>query len=500
MRCGVASMIVAAMALAACSGDAAVRSMGAEPLATQPATTDPGSTDPPSTDPSSSPPTSDGNGDDLIPDEVGVGDQLYPELGFPGIDVQHYDIDISYDPSTLMVDGTVTAEIAATSSLDVVLLDSAGPVVDEVTVDGDPVEFATTPTELVVPLASPIDAGDTIEVSVSYSLEARADDSVSFPPLGWYATEGGSYVLNEPDAARTWMPCNDHPSDKATFGFTLTVPAGLTAVANGALVEHRTEGDHEVWVWEQDEQQATYLTQLLTGDYEIVEGTSASGVPLLSVALSADAAWLERYHELTIQQMAFFEQWFGPYPLDRYGLAITDSGGGLAMETQGRSLFSRDDLNGQVEFVQQLLLSHELAHQWFGDAVTPADWSDIWLNESFATYGQWMWFEEAGIAPVQDSADAGLSFRPPGATGSPTPDGLFSFNVYDGGAIVLHALRRTIGDDAFFTLLRRWTGDNDGQSRRSDDFIKLAEEVSGTDLGAFFDTWLYAEVPPTTWP
>ncbi|HUC33157.1 MAG TPA: M1 family metallopeptidase, partial [Ilumatobacteraceae bacterium] len=388
----------------------------------------------------------------------------------------------------------------ATAPLDVVMLDAAGPVVEAVTVDGDPADFSTTPTELVVPLTSTLATGDTVEVAVTYTLEAKTDDTASFPPLGWYATDQGSYVLNEPDAARTWMPCNDHPSDKATFTFTLTVPSGLTAVANGSLTTHRTEGDHEVWEWEQDEPMATYLVQLLTGHYEIVETTTPSGLPLVSVALPADVDSLNTYLEVTPDQIAFFEQWFGPYPLDSYGLAITDSAGGLAMETQGRSLFSRDDLNGELGFIQQLLLAHELAHQWFGDAVTPAAWSDIWLNESFATYGQWMWFEHIGIASVQDSADAAIGFRPPGATGSPSADDLFSFNVYDGGAIVLHALRRTIGDEAFFTLLRRWAHDNDGQSRRTADFIALAEEVSGVQLDDFFATWLYAEVPPSTWP
>ena len=172
---------------------------------------------------------------------------------------------------------------------------------------------------------------------------------------------------------------------------------------------------------------------------------------------------MQPFLDVTAEQIAFFEEWFGPYPLDRYGIAVTDSEGGLAMETQERSLFSRDDLStGTLDFGPQLLLSHELAHQWYGDAVSPARWTDIWLNESFATYAQWMWLEHAGFSNVDMFAADALRFRPAGSSAQPTLDDLFGYNSYDGGAVVLHALRRTIGDDAFFELLQRWVADYSG--------------------------------------
>ena len=181
-------------------------------------------------------------------------------------------------------------------------------------------------------------------------------------------------------------------------------------------------------------------------------------------------------------------------------LATDGSTGGLAMETQGRSMFSSEDIGGRFDYGENLLLGHELAHQWFGDAVTPADWGDIWLNESFATYGEWMWLEEAGLGTVDDSARNALANRPPGATGTPSVGEMFGYNSYDGGAAVVHALRRTIGDDAFFTLLRRWIGENNGTSRTTADFIALAQQVAGQDLTAFFDTWLFATRPPSSFP
>jgi aminopeptidase N len=209
------------------------------------------------------------------------------------------------------------------------------------------------------------------------------------------------------------------------------------------------------------------------------------------------------YFALTAPQLAFFEPLFGPYPLDRYGLAFSDSFGGLAMETQGRSLFSRDDFpGGTPDYLAHLFTSHELAHQWFGDAVSPADWRDLWLNEAFATYGEWLWLDHVGQDSLEELAEDALEQRqlPTEPTGSPTVDNLFGFERYDGGAVVVHALRAEIGDDAFFTLLQRWVADNDGASRTSEDFMALAAEVSGADLDAFFLLWLYAPSVPADYP
>ncbi|MCB0979476.1 MAG: M1 family metallopeptidase [Ilumatobacter sp.] len=496
-----AAVLAAAAMLAACAADPGVRSGTANsggPTApvdgttTSPATPTTGSGQPGTTVP---PPTT------VVPGaHDGTGDRLFPQLGFTGIDVQHYDVTIDYHPDQQSIDGAVVADITATTALTEFWLDSVGLDISQVTVDGAPVAFQTQRGELVITLPAPVSAGTSFTTEVTYSGRPNAAASAVGIPNGWFHSPGGSYVLNEPDGARTWMPCNDHPSDKASFTFHLGVPAGMAAVANGELVSHDTEAAGERWTWDQAEPTATYLILLLTGQYEIAESQSSSGVPILSVALTQDADLLARYNELTARQIDFFEQYFGPYPLARYGVALTDSFGGLAMETQGRSMFSSEDIGGRFDYGENLLLGHELAHQWFGDAVTPADWGDIWLNESFATYGEWMWLEEAGLGTVDDSARNALANRPPGATGTPSVGEMFGYNSYDGGAAVVHALRRTIGDDAFFTLLRRWIGENNGTSRTTADFIALAQQVAGQDLTAFFDTWLFATRPPSSFP
>ena len=246
---------------------------------------------------------------------------------------------------------------------------------------------------------------------------------------------------------------------------------------------------------------ATYLMQLLTGDYEIVEDVGPNGLPLLSVVLRQDRTTMQSYLDSIDEQIDFFDDLFGPYPLDRYGIAIIDSVPSLAMETMERPQFSRSDFStGERGAAQEFFLSHELAHQWFGDAVSPSRWTDIWLNESFATYAQWMWLDHLGTIPIEQIAQSSLEQRLPQATATPERGEMFGFNSYDGGAVVLHALRSTIGDDAFFTLLRRWVTDNNGASRTTDDFTALAAEVAGQDLTQFFATWLYADVVPTSFP
>jgi len=298
------------------------------------------------------------------------------------------------------------------------------------------------------------------------------------------------------------LPSNDHPSDKATWTFEVTVPEGLTAVANGVLREHRTADDHEIWTWDQVDPMATYLVQLLTGDYEVIEGDPVGDTRVVNVALRDDVERMEPYFAVAGDMVRFFEPLFGPYPLSTYGTAFTDSFSGLAMETQGRPMFARDDFSGELGLVESLFLSHELSHQWFGDAVSPARWRDIWLAESFATYGQWLWLDGVGARDLETTARAALVERAliSGSTASPDRDEMFGFLVYDGGALVLHALRLTLGDDAFFSTLQTWVSENSGTSRTTEEFVEHVHSENPTLDDAFFADWLYARTVPTEFP
>ena len=435
------------------------------------------------------------------PGPYGVGDSLFPDLGNSGVDVVHYDVQLVYDHATDHLDGTVTMDVQFTTALRRFTLDSLGPDVTAVTVDGAAATFRQAPPELFITPLVPIAGPRSARVQVVYRVDPRPAPSAGGLQAGWFRTAGGSYVENEPEGARTWLPCNDHPSDKATYTFHISVPNGVTAVANGALRSHSIAGTRDVWEWDEARPMATYLISVLTGHYDLIQAVGPHGLPLTHAVLHSDRTVMQQFLDATNDEIAFYETQFGPYPLDRYGVSISDSSSGIAMETQERSLFSRDDFRaGKFMLLQQTLLSHELSHQWFGDAVSPARWRDVWLNESFATYAQWLWLAHIGFATVNDAAQLALSQRGKGSSADPTVDSMFTFNSYDGGAIVLHALRLTIGDELFFALLRHWVADNNGESRTTQDFIALAERVSGRDLTPFFDAWLFADHLPTAFP
>jgi len=433
---------------------------------------------------------------------LGVGDSLYPGLGSSDIDVVSYNVALTYDPATDRLAGTVSIEAVLLVDADTVPLDATGLVIRSVTVDGDAAPWSTVGDELLVELPNVRAVASSVDVEVAYEAPTRLRSTETGFPVGWYDTVDGSFALNEPDGASAWLPVSDHPSDKATWRFEITVPEGTTAVANGELLDEIQVGDEVTWVWEQLEPMASYAILLLTGDYEVVDGGSAAGVDLVHAVRPSSLAALEVYEAVTKDQLEFFVQWFGPYPFRTYGLAITESMPGLAMETQERSLFSDVDLDGSLGHLPQLLLAHELAHQWFGNAVSPARWTDMWLNEGFATYGEWMWLDEVGLQPLRMAADAALLGQQGAAIAvdEPTVDELFGRGVYQGGAMVLHALRLEVGDDDFFEILQRWVVRHHGSSATSADFRSLAGDVVGRDLGEFFDAWLSAPDPPDAYP
>ena len=209
---------------------------------------------------------------------------------------------------------------------------------------------------------------------------------------------------------------------------------------------------------------------------------------------------MANYADVVDRQLSFFAEQFGPYPFDRYGIALADSASGLAMETQGLPLFSQDDLDGSLGYFQQLLLAHELSHQWFGDAVSPAQWDDIWLNEGWATYAQWLWLDNEGLDTLDNQAQQALTRVAHGGGPVSRPDDLFGNVAYDGGAVALHALRLTIGDADFFSAARAWVTDHMDSAATTDDFQATMEAASGKDLDDFFATWVHARDRPETYP
>lgn len=429
-----------------------------------------------------------------------VGDPRFPGLGSADIDVEHYLVRLAYDHDQRTIAGTVTATGILVNATDRIALDADRLDVTAVRSGGVAIQFARADRELIVDLGVVTEAGTEFTVEIDYSVTV---DEKSFlrGGVGLFATPDGLWSVNEPDGASTWLPVNDHPTDKAAWTFDITVPDDVIAIANGELVATAEALGGVTWSWQQSEPMAPYLITLLVGDYELVDdGNSSSGVELNHAVLRSERDTLDAYLDATREQLAFFESLFGPYPFDRYGVAITDSPQGLAMEAQGLSLFSSADLDGTLGRRQQVFLSHELAHQWFGDAVSPSTWNDIWLNEGFATYAEWLWMDEIGVDDVHDAAERFLSAPPRIGWPLAEPDDMFGSVTYQGGATVLHALRLTVGDPAFFAGLRNWVITYLDDAATTADFQTVMEESSGDDLDGFFNRWVYADLIPSQLP
>jgi aminopeptidase N len=370
-------------------------------------------------------------------------------------------------------------------------LDLRGPTVSEATVDGAPARVGAAEGELTITPATPIAPGTDVTVELTY---AGVPDQTEFPgwgmPVGWQADdEDGWFAMSEPNGTATWVPVNDHPSDKAGWTVTLDVPKGVTAVSNGRLKGGTAtrSGDRDRWTWVETEPMASYLVLAAIGDYDLVTSTHGKVRTVRAFPSSLDQA--ERAGFDPIEEILdFYSSQFGAYPNDDAGAIVVPTELGLALESQTRPLFGTDSFDDDTVPA----LAHELAHQWFGDAVTPATWTDVWLNEGFATYADWMWEEHTGGRSVADQAVRTARSKPvtDAAVMDPESAGTFSQAVYDGGALTLQALRLTVGDDVFFEIIRRWISTYDGSSVRTSDFIALASDISGRDLTGFFGQWL----------
>jgi aminopeptidase N len=436
---------------------------------------------------------------------AGLGDPYFPTLGNGGYDVEHYLIDLTVDPDANTIDGLAQISAAATADLDTLNLDLLGLTVDAVTVDGAPAGFTRQDAELVVDPEPLLPAGEGFVVTVTYHGTPETLFTIGFP-LGWVDAGDITYVVAEPDAARTWFPANDHPSDKATFTFRITVPEGLTVAANGTLAATVPGEGTTTFVWEMTRPMATYLATVVIGDLVRLERETAAGV-LLRDYLPADMGTTVPGPLARVSEMIeFYAGLFGPYPFTEYGHAVVPGVPG-ALEDQTLCIFGRETLEsstrGYGEPTVEEIVAHELSHQWYGDSVSPATWQDVWLNEGFATFAQWLWVEHDQGRGAYDATIAGnygfLAEAPHPVPGDPGPSGsqMFHYSVYLRGGLTLHALRAEVGDDTVFAILRAWAERHAYDNGSTPEFIALAEQISGVDLSALFDAWLYqSELPP----
>ena len=456
------------------------------------------------------------------PGADGLGDPYYPQLGNGGYDAQHYAVKLLVDMVTNRITGTMTMRAVATQDLSAFNLDFSSLTISQVSFDGEPAHYEETQRELgsgqtreltIFPIEGLRD-GEVFTLSVSYSGIPRPIRSEAAPfPVGWTRYESGVYVASEPDGAASWYPVNDHPLDKATYSFEITVPEPYVVAANGLLREVVDHGETSTFVWEASDPLPSYLATVNIAEYVIFREEGPNGLPIRNffpATLAEDAVY---DFGRTAEMIKLFSDLFGPYPFEAYG-AATIGDAPFALETQTLSIFGEGVISGQRD--SERIVAHELAHQWFGDSVSPTHWEDIWLNEGFATYAEFLWLEHSEGKEVSDTRLRALfdvvsgnqwedesleeirdrlarEIPPPGV---PPTDDLFNRGVYFRGGMTLHALRVRVGDEAFFDTLRTFHERYRHGNASTADFIGVAEQVSGQDLDAFFAGWLYAlQVP-----
>ncbi|MEV6847296.1 M1 family aminopeptidase [Actinoplanes sp. NPDC051411] len=650
----------------------------------------------------------------FTPGASGIGDSYYPLDGNGGYDVRHYGLDLGYQPATGDLRGVATIAARATQNLSSYDLDLDGLTVRSVIVDGRPAGWRRDGNELVITPAAGLRSGGAFTTVVTYDGRPQAIDDPYIGTSGFLRTADGVTVAGEPHAAATWFPVNDHPSDKAAYTFEVTVPDGLSVVANGSLAGRAAHADKTTtWTWNATDPMASYLATISVGRYSVkayredgvqitdavaksLEGPAVAapatgqrlawsgaeipaykrlthtiavpaGGATLGFDVDAEAAdtgyfmveahtvgqddwttlpdstgytgdwagnmclafdthpflahyltrnadgtcapngttgswnaessanyggeWLNwqvdlgayagrtveialtyvtakptgfdghtqrtgiylddvqvstgsgstsfetgddpwstpaapagspanptTWRSVTVDQLPmraegqiahnaldrepeilrFLAQNFGPYPFGTSGGIFSDADFGFALETQTRPTYSSTFLYDQDNTTSTVV--HELAHQWFGDSVSIEQWKDIWLNEGFATYAQWLWNEHEGVQTAQQFFDFAYDELPaddPTWSGALDDQGVNGMdNTYGRGALALQALRMTVGDSTFFKILKAWTVQKAGGNGTSHDFAVLASRVAKRDLSGFFTAWVFSPGKP----
>jgi aminopeptidase N len=429
---------------------------------------------------------------------AGLGDPYFPKAGNGGYDVRHYGIRFSYRPESNHIKARTTILATATENLSRFDLDFRHLSVSSLRVNGKNAAFERRGQELKITPRRGLRKGKPFTVRVRYRGHPHPVIDPDGAKDGWIPTDDGAFVASEPQGAPSWFPCNDYPTDKATYSIRASVPKGKTVVSNGALMSRTTNGGQTTFEWRERSPMATYLATATSGKFNVTR-SQANGTPSYDAVdpreAQASAAPLAQIPAI----LRLFGPRFGAYPFGTTGATVDHAPGvGYALETQTRPLYETAP--------SVITVAHEIAHQWFGDSVSLKRWRQIWLNEGFATWAEWMWQEQTGgtklatrFAQLYSAPASENQFwnPPPGNPGG--PKNLFDGTVYVRGGMTLEALREEVGTNTFFRIMRDWVREHAYGNAGTKQFIDLAESDSGMDLGHFFHEWLFKDGKPRNW-
>jgi aminopeptidase N len=434
----------------------------------------------------------------FVKGSAGLGDPYFPKAGNGGYDVRHYGIQFRYRPKPNHLKAKTKIVATATENLSRFDLDFRHLGITSLRVNGTKASFKRKGQELKITPRHGLPKGKPFTVRVSYRGQPRPviDPDGSYD--GWTPTDDGAFVASEPQGAPSWFPCNDYPTDKATYTIHASVPNGKTVVSNGSLVSRATRGRFTTFTWRERSPMATYLATATSGKFDVTR-SKANGIPSYDAVDPREAQASKGPLAQIPAILRLFGPRFGAYPFGTTGATVDHAPAvGYALETQTRPLYDRAPSVTTV--------AHEIAHQWFGDTVSVKRWRQIWLNEGFATWAEFLWQQQTGGKKLTDRFADLYSTRasqkrfwnpPPGNPGG--AKNLFVGSVYTRGAMTLEALREEIGTRTFLRILSDWVRDHAYGNAGTKQFINLAEADSGMDLGHFFNEWLFKKGKPRNW-
>lgn len=416
-----------------------------------------------------------------------------------GFEVTHYDLDLTYRVEPNLLQGEAVLHIRALEALDKLTLDLGGAMVARrITAKHAPrvAKFRLSGGKLRLNFAETIAEGQEFELCIRYGGAPRPLRT-PWGDIGWEETESGSLVASQPNGAPSWFPCDDTPSAKATYDIRITADDPFVVISNGKLVSRRRAGGSMTrWHYRVKHPMATYLATVQVGEY-------------IDIPLGPNVrAWAPaRLKQVVLEEFAqqqemvdFYSALFGHYPFADYQVVITDDELEIPLEAQGMSIFGSNHVKGDHAF--ERLIAHELSHQWFGNSVGLSEWKDIWLNEGFACYCEWLWFEHAHGRPAHESARSHYQVlarkKQDILLSDPGTHDMFDDRVYKRGALTVHALRRLLGDELFFLTVREYLSAAQHSTVTPDDLISRlrAVAVDPSAVDTLLDEWLNHEALP----
>lgn len=409
-------------------------------------------------------------------------DGYFPGHGAGGFLVEHYGLALDYSPVGNELSGTVSIRIEPSALLSGLSFDCVGPRVSGVAVNGSRAAYTqdTATGKVHITPRTPLGAGRSATIDIAYSVQPKAVQVPGIGRAGWFADYGGSAqdaaVLSMPIGAPTWFPCADHPTLKAAYDFTFTVPSGLSVLANGRLVDTSSYGaGRTLWHYQHDGPMATYLATVQIGTFEVTAHAGPSGVQLRDAyptSMASQASYdLGRQGEM----IQTFARLYGTYPFDVFGTCVRPDLPVSQFGAQTLGLLAGDQVDGRR--THELAVATNVAQQWFGASNSLAEWPDYWQTSGMALHAAWVWAERTGGPAAQQSARAAMAqlARLPQdiAPANPGPQHLTAPQVALRAACYLQTLRTLMGDTTFFEVMQLWAAHGQGGFQGYDDWIQL---------------------------